>query len=416
VSSAAKRRVAVTGIGIVSPIGISREGLWRGLQSGQSAVRTVTRFDPGMFRSHNAAEIDDFHPADFLEQKRVKRLERFGHFAVASARLAIDDSGIDLAREDRERIGSMMGSALGGVSYAESQMHVFIDKGLKALDPALALMVFGGAASCNIAIELGIQGPNSTNAMSCASGTIAIGDGFREIRDGYADVMLCGAAEAPLAPLTFGAFAIIRAMSTRNDEPHRASRPFDRDRDGFVMGEGGAVLVLEELDRARARGAHVYAEIVGYGNSNDAHHMTAPRPDGSQAARSMRRALADGHVATTDIEYVNAHGSSTPLNDPTETLALKQVFGDHARQLQVSSTKGYYGHALGASGAFEAAICALALERRWLPPTVNLDSPDDDCDLDYIPREGRAAGVEYALSNSFGFGGINAALVFRRAD
>jgi len=416
VSSAAKRRVGVTGIGIVSPIGISREGLWQGLKSGQSAVRTVTRFDPGMFRSRNAGEVDDFHPTDFLEQKRAKRLERFGHFAVASARLALDDSGIDLAREDRERIGSMMGSALGGVAYAESQMHVFIEKGLKALDPALALMVFGGAASCNIAIEFGLQGPNSTNAMSCASGTIAIGDGFREIRDGYADVMLCGAAEAPLAPLTFGAFAIIRAMSTRNDEPRRASRPFDRDRDGFVMGEGGAVLVLEELDRARARGAHIYAEIVGYGNSNDAHHMTAPRPDGSQAARSMSRALADGHVGPTDVAYVNAHGSSTPLNDPTETLALKQVFGDHARSLQVSSTKGYYGHALGASGAFEAAICALALERRWLPPTVNLDCPADDCDLDYIPQRGREAAVEYALSNSFGFGGINAALVFRRAD
>ena len=415
-SSAAKRRVAVTGIGIVSPIGISREGLWDGLRAGRSAVRTVTRFDPSIFRSHNAAEINDFNPTDFLDQKRAKRLERFGHFAVASARLALDDSGIDLAREDRERIGSMMGSALGGVTYAESQMHVFIDKGLKALDPALALMVFGGAASCNIAIEFGLQGPNSTNAMSCASGTIAIGDGFREIRDGYADVMLCGASEAPLAPLTFGAFAIIRAMSTRNDEPHRASRPFDRDRDGFVMGEGGAVLVLEELERARARGAHIYAEILGYGNSNDAHHMTAPRPDGSQAARSMRRALADGHVMPTEVEYVNAHGSSTPLNDPTETLALKQVFGDHARQLQVSSTKGYYGHALGASGAFEAAICALALERRWLPPTVNLDCPDENCDLDYIPKQGRERGVEYALSNSFGFGGINAALVFRRAD
>ncbi len=415
-SAATKRRVAVTGIGIVSPIGISRDGLWNGLQSRRSAVRTITRFDPSIFRSRNAAEIDDFHPGDFLDQKRAKRLDRFGQFAVASARLAIEDSGIDLARENRERIGATMGSALGGVAYAESQMHVFYEKGLKALDPALALMVFAGAASCNIAIELGVQGPNSTNAMSCASGTIAIGEGFREIRDDYADVMLCGAAEAPLAPLTFGAFAIIRAMSTRNDDPQRASRPFDRDRDGFVMGEGSAVLVLEEYERARARGAHIYAELVGYGNSNDAHHMTAPRPDGTQAARSMRRALDDGHVAPTEIAYVNAHGSSTPLNDPTETLALKNVFGDHAPRLQVSSTKGYYGHALGASGAFEAAICALALERRWLPPTVNLESPDESCDLDYIPNDGRSVDVEYALSNSFGFGGINAALVFRRAD
>jgi len=414
--SSERRRVAVTGIGIVSPIGISRDRLWDGLRAGRSAVRTVTRWDPSLFRSHNAAEIDDFQASDFLEAKRAKRLDRFGHFAVASARLALDDSGLDLAREDRERIGSTMGSALGGVAYAESQMHVFYEKGIKSIDPALALMVFAGAASCNIAIEFGIQGPNSTNAMSCASGTIAIGEGFREIRDGYADVMLCGAAEAPLAPLTFGAFAIIRAMSTRNDEPGRASRPFDRDRDGFVMGEGGAVLVLEEYERARARGAHIYAELAGYGNSNDAHHMTAPRPDGSQAARSMRRALADGHVGPADVAYVNAHGSSTPLNDPTETLALKHVFGDHAHRLQVSSTKGYYGHALGASGAFEAAICALALERRWLPPTVNLDCPDETCDLDYIPRSGRDADVEYVLSNSFGFGGINAALLFRRAD
>jgi 3-oxoacyl-[acyl-carrier-protein] synthase II len=310
----------------------------------------------------------------------------------------------------------MMGSALGGVAYAEDQMSVFSEKGIKAIDPALALMVFAGAASCNIAIEFGVQGPNSTNAMSCASGSIAIGDGFREIRDDYADVMLCGAAEAPLAPLCFGAFSIIRAMSTRNDEPQRSSRPFDRERDGFVMGEGGAVLVLEEYERARSRGAHIYAELVGYGNSNDAHHMTAPRPDGSQAARSMRRALSDGHVLPSDVAYVNAHGSSTPLNDPTETLALKNVFGEHARRLQVSSTKGYYGHALGASGAFEAAICALALEREWLPPTVNLEHADAACDLDYIPTAGRDTRVEYALSNSFGFGGINAALLFRRAD
>jgi 3-oxoacyl-[acyl-carrier-protein] synthase II len=408
--------VAVTGIGIVSPIGISREGLWSGLQARRSAVRTITRFDPSIFRSRNAAEIDDFHPSDFLDQKRVKRLDRFGQFAVASARLALEDSGIDLARENRERIGAMMGSALGGVAYAESQMHVFYEKGLKALDPALALMVFAGAASCNIAIELGVQGPNSTNGMSCASGTIAIGDAFRAIRDDYADVMLGGAAEAPLAPLCFGAFSIIRAMSTRNAAPSSASRPFDRDRDGFVMGEGAAVLVLEELGRAKARGAHIYAEIVGYGMSNDAHHMTAPRPDGSQAARSMNLALRDARMTPHEVSYVNAHGSSTPLNDPTETGAIKRTFGDHAPKLQVSSTKGYYGHALGASGAIELAITALALDRHWLPPTLNHDAPADGCDLDYIPRQGRAADVEYALSNSFGFGGINAAVVLKRHD
>ena len=415
-SSRLSRRVAITGTGAVTPIGITRAGLWDGLRACRSAVRTITRFDPSMFRSHNAAEIDDFRPGDFLDQKRIKRLDRFGQFAVVCAGLALQDAGIDMAKEDRERIGSMMGSALGGVAYAESQVSGFLQNGLQSVDPALALKVFGGAASCNVAVEFGAQGPNSTNAMSCASGTIAIGDGFREIRDGYADVMLCGGSEAPLAPLTFGAFAIIRAMSTRNDEPARASRPFDRQRDGFVMGEGGAVLVLEEYERAKARGAHIYAEIAGYGNSNDAHHMTAPRPDGSQAARSMRRALSDAEVSPGEVGYVNAHGSSTPLNDSTETVAIKHVFGEHAHRLQVSSSKGYYGHALGASGAFEAAICALALDREWLPPTVNLDSADDACDLDYIPHEGRDARVDYALSNSFGFGGINAALVFKRAD
>jgi 3-oxoacyl-[acyl-carrier-protein] synthase II len=260
------------------------------------------------------------------------------------------------------------------------------------------------------------MGPNSTNGMSCASGTIGVGDAFRLIRDDYADAMLCGGVEAPLMPLCFAAFTIIRAMSTRNDDPERSSRPFDKGRDGFVMGEGGTVLVLEEYHRARARGAHIYAEIVGYGNSNDAHHMTAPRPDASQAARAMRLALADGHVSPSDVSYVNAHGSSTPLNDPIETAAIRQVFGDHAEKLQVSSTKAYYGHALGASGAFELAISALALERKWLPPTLNLDEAGDGCDLDYIPNVGRTKDVEYALTNSFGFGGINAAVVLKRPD
>lgn len=409
------RRVVITGIGPITPIGIAREGLWEGLRRQRSAVRTVTRFDPSMFRSRNAAEVDDFRAEDFLDGKRARRLDRFGHFSVVAARLAAEDAGLDLRVEDPERVGAMMGSALGGVAFAEEQVRLAAREGIRAVDPSLALTVFAGAASCNIAIELGVQGPNSTNAMSCASGTIAVGQAFRAIRDGSADVMFAGAAEAPLAPLCFGAFAIIRAMSTRNDEPARASRPFDRDRDGFVMGEAACVLVLEERTRALARGAPVYAEVVGFGFSNDAHHMTAPRPDGSQAARSMRLALADGHVSPHDVTYVNAHGSSTPLNDPTETTAIKHVFGDHARHLQVSSTKAYYGHALGASGAIEAAIAALALARGWLPPTLNLDVPDARCDLDYIPNEGRTASAEHVLSNSFGFGGINAALVFRRA-
>ncbi|HEX6057633.1 MAG TPA: beta-ketoacyl-ACP synthase II [Gemmatimonadaceae bacterium] len=410
-----RRRVAITGIGVITPIGIGVEGMWAGLRAERSAVGSVTRFDPTVFRSHLAAEIGDFVPTDFLEAKRAKRLDRFGQFSVVAARLALEDSHLDLAREDRERVGAMMGTALGGIGYAEEQLGNFLAGGVRAVDPLLALAVFGGASSCNIAIELGIQGPNSTNAMSCASGTIAIGDAFRQVRDGYADVMLAGGAEAPLAPLCFGAFAIIRAMSTRNDDPSRASRPFDRDRDGFVMGEGACVLVLEAWDRAVARGAPIYAEVAGFGMSNDAHHMTAPLPDGSQAARTMRLALADAHVGSGEVQYVNAHGSSTPLNDPTETAALKQVLGDHAYRVAVSSTKGYYGHALGASGAIETAICAQAIVREWLPPTVNLDAPDAACDLDYIPREGRAARVEHVLTNSFGFGGVNAALVLRRA-
>lgn len=410
-----RRRVAVTGIGAITPIGITKSGLWDGLRVQKSAVRTITRFDPSPFRSKNAAEINDYAATDHLDQKQAKRLDRFAQFSVVAARMALEDSSIDLTRENRDRVGSTMGTALGGIAYAEGQLAHFLEGGLRAVDATLALAVFGGASSCNIAIEMGISGPNSTNAMSCASGTMAIGDSFRLIRDGYADVMITGGAEAPLAPLCFGAFALIRSMSTRNDDPETASRPFDKDRDGFVMGEGSAVLILEELSRARARGAQIYAEIIGYGTTNDAYHMTAPRPDGSQAARCMRMALDDAHIAPHEIAYINTHGSSTPLNDSTETLAIKNVFGDHAKSLALSGTKGYYGHALGASGAIEAAICSLALRNEWLPPTVNLAVADDACDLNFLAGEGVNSRVEHLLSNSFGFGGINAALVMRRA-
>jgi 3-oxoacyl-[acyl-carrier-protein] synthase II len=405
----------ITGIGAVTPIGISREGLWDGLHAQRSAVRAISRFDASPFRSQIAAEID-FHATDFIEERRARRLDRFNHFTLATARLAIEDAELNLAAEDRERVGAMMGTALGGVGYGEEQLMVFKTEGIKSVSATLATNVFGGAASCNIAIEFGVQGPNSTNAMSCASGTMAVGEAFRQIRDDYADVMLCGAAEAPLTQLTFGAFAIIRAMSTRNDDPSHASRPFDSGRDGFVMGEGSAIVVLEEYERAKARGAHIYAEVSGFAFCNDAHHMTAPRPDGSQAARAIRGALKDARVNPEEVGYVNAHGSSTPLNDPTETRAIHSVFGDHAAKLQVSSTKAYYGHALGASGAMEVAICALSLERGWLPPTLNLETPDEGCDLDYIQGSGRRAQVDYALNNSFGFGGINAALLLKRAD
>ncbi len=411
-----RRRVAITGIGAVTPIGVTVNGLWDGLRSEKSAVQTITRFDPSMWRSRNAGQVNDFEPTDYFEVKKARRFDRFSSFAVACSQQAVADAGIDLAAEDSERVGAMMGSALGGLRFAEDQLGNFLREGGRGVDPALALNVFVGSASCNVAIELGVQGPNSTNAMSCASGTIAIGDAFRAIRDGYADLMFAGGSEAPLAPLCYGAFSLIRAMSTRNDNPSAASRPFEQGRDGFVMAEGAAVLMLEEMDRAIARGARIYAEVVGFGSSNDAHHMTAPRPDGAQAARSMSLALQDASIAPHEIGYINAHGSSTPLNDPTETLAIRRTFGEHADVVPVSSTKGYYGHALGASGAMELAITALALSRKWLPPTLNHHTPAKGCDLDYIPNVGRDADVEYALSNSFGFGGINAAVVLKRHD
>jgi 3-oxoacyl-[acyl-carrier-protein] synthase II len=410
------RRVVITGIGAITPIGLGVDGLWAGLQRRTSAVRCITRFDPSVFKSRVAGEVPDFVASDHIEERRARRLDRYSQFTIAATRMALADAELDLRREDPDRVGAMMGTALGGVAHGERNYHAFLTEGPRAVDPALALTVFAGAASCNIAIEFGCTGPNSTNGMSCASGAIAIGDGFRAIVRGDADVMVAGGSEAPLAPLCFGAFAIIRAMSTRNDDPTRASRPFDAGRDGFVMAEGAAVLVLEERGRALARGANIYAEVCGFGLTNDAHHMTAPRPDGSQAARAMRNALAEAHVSPGEVGYINAHGSSTPLNDPTETGSIKQVFGEAAYRVALSGTKGYYGHALGASGAIEAAICALASHRGWLPPTVNLETPDPACDLPHITGGGRELRPEVLLSNSFGFGGINAALVFRRGD
>jgi len=408
------REVVITGIGCVTPIGTGVEGLWAGLKAKRSAVRVITRFDPTPFKSRVAAEIDGFVGSDHLPEKAVRRLDRFSQLGVTAAALAVEDASLDLATEDRDRIGVTMGSALGGVAEAELQAGTYMRLGLKHVAPTLATAVFGGAVSCNIAIQFRVSGPNATNGMSCASGTIGVGDAFHAIRAGKADVMLAGGAEAPLAPLSFGAFTLIRAMSTRNDDPATASRPFDKGRDGFVMGEGAAVLVLEEKTRALARGARVYAEVLGYAVTNDAYHMSAPKPDGREAARAVRLALEDAHVAPHEIAYVNAHGSSTPLNDSTETLAFKQVFGDHASRLAISGTKGYYGHPLGASGAIEVAICALGMHRGWLPPTINLQDPDPACDLNFLSNGGLDQAPELAVSNSFGFGGVNAALVLRR--
>ncbi len=411
-----KRQVVVTGIGAVTPIGCGSRGLYLGLRRERSAVDRITRFDASPFASQIAAEVREFDPTLYLDGKRLRRLDRYSQFAVACARMALEDAALRPEDEDRDRIGCFIGSALGGAAFAEEQHTVFLAQGVKRIKPALALSVFCGAASCNIAIEFDLRGPSSANSDSCASGTIAIGEAFRAVRDGYADVMLAGGVEAPLAPLTFGAFDVIRAMSTRNDDPARACRPFDRQRDGFVMAEGAAVLVLEDLEHARRRGASPYGSLLGYGTSNDAYHMTAPLPSGAQAALAMREALQEAGVAPEAVGYINAHASSTPLNDVVETQAIKQVFGPQAYRIPTSGTKAMHGHALGASGAIEAAVCLLALRYGYLPPTVNLEDPDPACDLDYIPGTGRESPVRYVLSNSFGFGGINACLVFGPPD
>ncbi len=397
----------------MTPIGTGVKGLWDGLKARKSAVRQITRFDPSPFPSRVAGEVDDFRPLDHMERRNAKRLDRFSQFGLAAARLAVADADSPLDGLPRERGGVMMGSALGGVAYAELQAANFHAQGIRHVRPNLALTVFGGAVSCNIAIEFGLTGPNATNSMSCAAGTVALGYALDAIRSNRADVMLAGGAEAPLSPLCFGAFAIIKAMSTRNDDPSTASRPFDSGRDGFVMGEGSAVLLIEELGRARARGAPIYAEVAGFGLTNDAHHMTAPRPDGAEARRAMQLALEDAGVSPEQVDYINAHGSSTVLNDPVETSAVKQLFGKRAYQLAMSGTKGYYGHPLGASGAIEAAICALGFRHKWLPPTLNLERADPACDLSYVNGGGTETDAAIMLTNSFGFGGVNASLVLR---
>jgi 3-oxoacyl-[acyl-carrier-protein] synthase II len=408
------RRVVITGIGAITPIGSGADGLWAGVMADRSAVRTIDRFDASPFPSRIAAQIDDFDPADHLDARRARRLDRFSALSVAASRMAFDDAGLDHGAGGAAT-GVWIGSALGGVAFGEEQHAGFVARGVRGVAPTLALAVFGGAGASNVALDLGLTGPTVGNANSCASGAVAIGGAFGAIRDGTVDVALAGGAEAPLAPLTFGAFAMIRVLSQRNDEPSRASRPFDRDRDGFVMGEGAAVLALEEREMALRRGARIVAEIVGFGASNDAYHMTAPRPDGRDAARAIRAALADGEIAPERIGYVNAHGSSTPLNEPAEARAIRAAFGVVADRIPVSGTKGLYGHALGASGAFEAAITAMALDREVLPGTCNLEVPDPEIDLPLL-RTATPARIDAAVSTSFGFGGMNAALVIARHD
>lgn len=409
-----RRRVVITGIGAITPVGSGADGLWQGVIDNRSAVRTIDRFDPADFPSRIAAQIDDFEPADHLDPRRARRLDRFSALSVAAARMAVEDAGVAIGDGRAARSGVWIGSALGGVAFGEEQHSGFVARGVRGVAPTLALAVFGGAGASNVALDLGLTGPAVGNANSCASGAMAIGQAFHAVRDGSVEVALAGGAEAPLAPLTFGAFALIRVLSGRNDDPATASRPFDRDRDGFVMGEAAAVLVLEEREAARRRGARIVAEVLGFGSSNDAYHMTAPRPDGREAARAIRVAMADGEVRPESIGYVNAHASSTPLNEPAEARAIRAALGPDADHVAVSGTKGLYGHALGASGAVEAAITALAIERELLPGTCNLVDPDPTIDLDLL-CEARPARVDAALTNSFGFGGMNAALVLGRA-
>ena len=390
--------------------------MWDGVLREKSAVRSLTRFDPSIFRSHNAAEVPDFDPNDFIESKRARRLDRFGQFSVAAAKQAIEDSELDLAVEDRERVGAMMGTALGGVGYAEEQLSLFLREGLRAVDATLALAVFGGAASCNIAIELGVSGPNSTNAMSCASGAMAIGEAFRQVRDGYADVMIAGGAEAPLAPLCYGAFALIRAMSTRNDDPQHASRPFDVDRDGFVMGEGAGCLLLEEYEHARARGARIYGELAGAAMTADAYHMTGTHPEGAGALRAMQDALEDAGIGKDAVDYLNVHATSTPVGDLSETKAVSRLFGEAPSGLVISATKSMTGHLLGAAGAIEAIVCLMAIRDGVIPPTINTKNLDPAIPkgLNILLGEALQRPVNVAMSNTFGFGGHNGIVIFKK--
>jgi 3-oxoacyl-[acyl-carrier-protein] synthase II len=406
-----RRSVVITGIGPVTASGIGVEDLRAGLRSCRSPVADVTRFDPGPFRSHMAAEIPGFDPVAFMDAAQARRLDRFVQFALAATRLAIEDADLDTGSLDPTRAAVEMGSAMGGIAHAEDELREYLARGSRNIDARLATTTFAGAASCHVAIQYGFTGPNITNAMSCAAGTIALGEAARVIREGSADVAIAGGVDAPLAPVCYGSFASMRAMSTRNDDPAASCRPFDKDRDGFIMGEGACVFVLEAAEHARARGAKVYAEVRGYGINNDAYHMAAPRPDGSRAAACMVAAIDSAGLTRSDIHHVNAHASSTVLNDSTETLAIRTALGDHADRVPVTGTKPYHGHALGASGAIEAAISCLAMRDGWIPPTLNLEVPGEGCDLDYVTGSGRDGTYRAVLSNSFGFGGINAVLL-----
>ena len=411
-----RRRVVVTGVGLVSPLGIGTRATWDALCAGQSGIGNITHFDPEGFASRIAGEVREFDPLEFISRKDVRKMDIFIQYAIAASTFALKDAGMDLDRPLGPRAGVFIASGIGGFTTIEREHRALLKGGPRKISPFFIPSAIINLAAGQVSIRFGARGPNSATCTACSASAHAIGDASEVVRRGAADVMIAGGSEASITPMGVGGFAAMRALSTRNDEPQRASRPFDKDRDGFVVGEGSGVLVLEEFEHARARGVPIYAELVGYGMSADAHHMTAPAEDGDGALRVMRAAIDEAGVDPSVVDYINAHGTSTTYNDKIETLAIKKCFGDHARSLAISSTKSMTGHLLGASGGLEAGVTALAVREQMLPPTINLENPDPDCDLDYVPNRKRAADVTYALSNSFGFGGTNASLLFRRFD
>ena len=411
-----QRRVVVTGVGLVSSVGIGTQPTWEGLCAGRTGIGAITRFEASEFASRIAGEVKGFDPLDFIGKKDVKKMDIFIQYAVAASTFAIRDAALEGDVPLGPDVGVFIASGIGGFSTIEREHRALLEGGPRKISPFFIPSSIINLAAGQVSIKFGAQGPNSATCTACSASAHALGDAMEIIKRGAADVMIAGGSEAAITPMGVGGFAAMRALSTRNDEPERASRPFDKDRDGFVIGEGAGVLILEELERAKRRGVPIYAELVGYGMSADAHHMTAPAEDGNGAVRVMQAALDQAGVEPSEVEYVNAHGTSTPYNDKLETLAIKKCFGEHARKLAISSTKSMTGHLLGAAGGLEAGVTAMVLRDQVIPPTINLENPDVECDLDYVPNEKRQASVTYALSNSFGFGGTNASLLFKRYE
>jgi len=409
-----KRRVVVTGLGVLTPIGNNVTEFWEALKAGKSGAGPITYFDASNFTTQFACEVKGFDPEKYIEKKAARRMDLFTQFALAAAIMAVENSDLDLEKEDRERIGVVFGSGIGGMDTFEKQTKAFFDGGPRKISPFFVPMMISDIAAGQISIRFGLKGPNYATTSACATSSHAIADAFFLVQRGSADLMVTGGSEAAITQMSIGGFNASRAISSWNDRPKEASRPFDKDRNGFVMGEGGGALVLEEYEHAKARGAKIYGEIIGAGLTGDAYHVTAPPPEGEGAYRSMREAVRDGEIELTDVDYINAHGTSTPLNDENETAAIKNLFGDHAYKMAISSTKSMTGHLLGAAGAVEAVVTILAIQNSFVPPTINLDEPDPKCDLDYTPKVGKEREINYAISNTFGFGGHNASLLFKK--